>query len=528
MQQDLALRDLYYQVIIYLGGMWRHRWQAVLLAWFICLAGWVSVAMMDDQYVSQARVKIEDPRESIKDFLAQDSGVMDVTREARKFLNSLLSRNNLLGAISKTDLAFSVNNDRETEEMLNSLRAQLSVSASGGSVYTIKHRHSKPQITQQVVAYLVDLLPRDKVNEFLGGQAQAAKKFLQTQVEEYESKVSKAEQELRAFKKKHVMILPDNQGGYYERLQKFSKQQENDSALVVALEKRQEEMERQLRDLKKKKVIPKKVIVEDPIDERVVTLNAKLDKLFSQYYLMGGEKRPLYTESHAEVIAIRKAIARFEKHREDEKLKSFDDETESDSWELEANPIFRKLKMEASAIDIELASVKARQTTTTTQIEKLKELEDVIPAMENKLFRLQGYLDQKKNKMLKMLNKETQASETAEIEARLSRFVRFRVISRPALPRRPIGPKRTMFSTIVLIGAILASTTLALFLAIVRPVFDSPGSLKRVLGLPVLGMVSMVDEGFGQNWFRSTLFFIFSVVSLLVVYAGLIFLAPSF
>ncbi|MBF0193162.1 MAG: hypothetical protein HQL71_01340 [Magnetococcales bacterium] len=508
--------------------MWRHRWQAVLLAWFICLAGWVSVAMMEDQYVSQARVKIEDPRENIKDFLAKDSGVMDVTREARKFLNGLLSRNNLLGAISKTDLAFSVNNDRETEEMLNTLRAQLSVAASGASTYTIKHRHSNPQITQQVVAYLVDLLPRDKVNEFLGGQAQAAKKFLQTQVEEYESKVSKAEQELRAFKKKHVMILPDNQGGYYERLQKFSKQQEEDQALKVALEKRQEEMERQLQDLKKKQVAPKKVEVEDPIDERVVALNAKLDKLFSQYYLMGGEKRPLYTESHAEVIAIRKAIARFEKQREEERSKSYDEVSESDNWELEANPVFRKLKMEASAIDIELASVTARQATTKQQIKKLKELEDVIPAMENKLFRLQGYLDQKKNKMLKMLNKETQATETAEIEARLSQFVRFRVLSRPALPRRPVGPRRTLFSTIVLVGAVLASVTLALFLAIVRPVFDSPGSLKRVLGLPVLGMVSMVDEGFGQNWFRSTLFFIFSVASLLVVYAALVFLAPSF
>ncbi|MBF0379397.1 MAG: hypothetical protein HQL69_00140 [Magnetococcales bacterium] len=528
MQQDIALRDLYYQVLIYLGGMWRHRWHAVLLAWFICLAGWVAVAMMDDQYVSFARVKIEDPRESIKEFLAQDSGAMDVTREARKFLNGLLSRNNLLGAISKTDLAFSVNNDRETEEMLNTLRAQLTVSASGGSVYTIKHRHNKPQITQQVVAYLVDLLPRDKVNEFLGGQAQAAKKFLQAQVEEYESKVSKAEQELRAFKKKHVMILPDSQGGYYERLQKFSKQQEEDSALVVTLQKRQEEMERQLQDLKKQKKVEPKFEEEEPVDERVVALNAKLDKLFSQYYLMGGERRPLYTESHAEVIAIRKAIARIEKQREEEKSNIVEEETESESWELEANPIFRKLKMEASAIDLELASVTARQATTADQIKKLKELEDVIPAMENKLFRLQGYLDQKKNKMLKMLSKETQATETAEIEARLSRFVRFRVLSKPALPRRPVGPKRTLFSTVVLIGAILASVTLALFLAIVRPVFDSPGSLKRVLGLPVLGMVSMVDEGFGQNWLRSTLFFVFSVASLFIVYAGLVFLEPSF
>ncbi|MBF0358020.1 MAG: hypothetical protein HQL70_05385 [Magnetococcales bacterium] len=527
MQQDFALRDLYVQVILHMRGMWRHRWQAVLMAWFICVAGWISVAMMEDQYIATATVKIEDPRESIKNFLDVDSGVMDVTREARKVLNSLLSRNNLLAVIGKTDLAFKVNTDAETEEMLKTLRTQLSVSAAGGSNYKIRHRHNDPQITKQVVSYLVDLLPTDSVNESQGGQAQAAKKFLQTQVEEYESKVSKAEQELRAFKKKHILILPDSKGGYYERLQRFTNQQETDKSLEGELIKRQEEMERQIADIRSKFESSESVDM-DPIDDRVVALKAKLDKLFSQYYLMGGEKRPLYTESHAEVIAIRKAIARYERQREESRSKSIAGDEQSDSWELESNPVYRKLKMESSAVEIELATVKARQVTTAEQIKKLKELEDVIPAMENKLFRLQGYLDQKKNKMLSMLGHETKASETAEIEARLSRYVRFRVLSRPSVPNKPVGPNRTLFSTIVLIGAVLASTTVALFLAIVRPVFDSPGSLKRVLGLPVLGLVSMVDEGFTHNILASKFAFVLSIVLLLAAYSGLILLSPSF
>ena len=482
--------------------------------------------MMDDQYVSSASVKIEDPRENIKDFLTKDSKFMDVTREARKVLNSLLSRSNLLGVVNKTDLAFQISHDNEKEAMVQTLRAQLSVSSSRGNLYTIKHRHTDPRITKQVVAYLVDLLPSDSVKEVLGGKAEAAKKFLQTQVEEYESKVGKAEQELRAFKKKHILILPDREGGYYERLQKFSQQQEEDKSLIAELKKRQEETSRQLNDLRRRAMEAPEDM--EPVNNRVNVLRAKLEKLFSQYYIMGGERRPLYTESHAEVIAIRKAIARFEKQHDDEQVKIFEEAGQSDSWELEANPVFRKLKMAASGVDIDLASAKARLASTASRIKKLKELEDIIPAMENKLFRLQGYLDQKKNKMLSMLGRETQASETAEIEARLSRFVRFRIVSRPTVPRRPVGPNRTLFSSIVLLGALLASTTVALFLAVVRPVFDSPGSLKRVLGLPVLGMVSMVEEGFGSNWFRSKLFFALSVILLFVVYAGLIFLSPIF
>lgn len=494
------------------------------MAWFICLAGWVSVAMMDDQYVSVASVKIEDPRENIKDFLAEESELIDVTREARKVLNGLLSRKNLLGVIRESDLAFRVNNDREKDEVLDALRAQLSVSHAGNNIYKIQHRHTEPNISHQVVSYLVGRLPSSNMSEYRGGKAEAAKRFLQSQVEEYESKVSKAEQELRAFKKKHILILPDDEGGYYERLQKFAKQQEEDRALIIEFEKRQEETERQLADLRQRVATPEV----NSTNGQVAELRAKLDELFGQYYIMGGEKRPLYTENHAEVVAIRKAIALLEKRREEERSQALSETSKFDSWELETNPVFRKLKMEASEIDVEMASARARLASTAERIKKLKELEDVIPTMENKLFRLQGYLDQKKSKMLLMLGKETQASETAEIEARLSQFVRFRIVGRPQVPKHPVGPNRVLFSSIVLVGAILASVTLALFLAIIRPVFDSPGSLKRVLGLPVLGMVSMVDEGFGSGWMSSRIFFVFTIILLLAVYAGIIFAAPIF
>ncbi|MBF0454655.1 MAG: hypothetical protein HQL72_07525 [Magnetococcales bacterium] len=524
MQQDIGIRDLYFQVILHLRGMWRNRWQALFLAWFICLTGWVSVAMMDDQYVSTATVKIEDPREDIKDFLSEESELIDVTREARKVLNGLLSRGNLLGVVGETDLAFLVNNEEDKNEILKDLRAQLTVSHSGENIYKIKHRHTEPRITQQVVAYLVSLLPSDSVNEYRGGKAEAAKNFLQAQVEEYETKVSKAEQELRAFKKKHILILPDEEGGYYERLQKFAQQQETDLALLGELEKRRDETKRQLKELRSKAAAP----VAATTNSRTIELMAKLDKLFSQYYIMGGERRPLYTENHAEVIALRKAIAQLEKRDAEKQSQSVGTTSPVDSWELETNPVFRQLKMEASEIDVDLASVRARLASTATRIEKLKELEDVIPAMENKLFRLQGYLDQKKNKMLSMLGKETQASETAEIEARLSRFVRFRLVSRPVVPSKPVGPNRVLFSTIALIGALLAGLTLALFLAVIRPVFDSAGSLKRVLGLPVLGMVSMVDEGVGRGWLRSRLLFFLGLILLFSVYASLVFVSPIF
>ncbi|MBF0212915.1 MAG: hypothetical protein HQM00_05025, partial [Magnetococcales bacterium] len=60
MQQDFGFRDIYFQLILHARGMWRHRWHLVGLAWFVCLSGWSSVAVMQDQYLASATVKIED------------------------------------------------------------------------------------------------------------------------------------------------------------------------------------------------------------------------------------------------------------------------------------------------------------------------------------------------------------------------------------------------------------------------------------------------------------------------------------
>ncbi|MBF0340849.1 MAG: hypothetical protein HQL95_07800 [Magnetococcales bacterium] len=524
MQQEFGFRDIYFQLILHARGMWRHRWHMVGLAWFVCLSGWAAVAVMQDQYMASATVRIEDPRQEIADFLSKTKQVIDVTREAHQVLNGLLSQQTLAQVVRETDLSFSGRNDQERQEIMNQLRAQISMTSSGEGLYRITHRHNNPVVTRQVVEVVLDRLPMSNLHtEGATGTARTAEEYLKKRIAEYEAKVAEATQKLQEFKNKNLDLIPEKDGGYYVRISRLNRAIEAHQAKLRELEQSREEVRRQMGEIESTSASPT-----EEQDRKIEALNRQLQELLSKHYVKGGRKLPLYNENHADVIAIRQAIAQQEQMRQEKINRLRSNADDGSSWELEANPVYRNLKMTSSKLEVELASVRVRLSETEAHLKRLRSQETTLPAIENEYNRLQTRLAMTQDEMSSMLQQESKARERGELEEDLSRFVRFKVIERPQTPRKPVGPNRPLFSSVVLVGGLLAGLALSLFLSVIRPVFDSPASLKRALGLPVLGMVSMVDEGIGSRWAHSSLVFVLAVGGLLCVFAGVLYFVPHF
>lgn len=519
MQQESGLRDFYFQVIIHLRGMWRHRWQMVFSTWFVCIAGWGAVALMEDQYVARAQVQIDDPRENISQFLEHDSNALDVTREAKRILNRLLERDNLLKIIRETDLAFRVSNDVEKEEVLRELRVQLVVKQASNNVYQIIHRHSEARLTQQVVEVLLESLPLDNVKEYREENARTAEEFLGQQVNDFEHKVIDAERQLREFKARNMLLLPGKDGGYYERMHAMVQKVEEDESSLKDLNKREEEMTRQLVQMNSTSISPTA-----EVDGRIEELNTQLNELFEKTYVKNGVKMRLYTENHSEVMSLRKSIEMLQQQKKEITERLRQEAENPDRWEMESNPIYRRLKTTLGELEVEKATVQSRLMETKQKLGKLKELESSIPNIENEMLRLQSYLEMSKKKMLSMLDKEGSARFSGDIAEGLSRYVHFKVLERPSVPDRPVGPDRVLFCSVVLAGGLSAGVALGLFLTVIRPVFDSPASMRRVLGLPVLGMVSMVDEGISNRWKSSNPMFLAAFLGIFLCFLAVLYL----
>ena len=52
----MNLRELLNKILDELRGAWRFRWLAIIVAWAICLIGWVWVMTMPNTYKAPAKV----------------------------------------------------------------------------------------------------------------------------------------------------------------------------------------------------------------------------------------------------------------------------------------------------------------------------------------------------------------------------------------------------------------------------------------------------------------------------------------
>nr|CRH08070.1 Putative lipopolysaccharide biosynthesis [Candidatus Magnetococcus massalia] len=500
--QEFGVRELNYQMFTHLRGMWRHRWHFIVVAWFVCIVGWGSVFMMEDQYISRAKVVIQNPRGDLNPYLKKISKVrIDVTREARRILNGLMRAKNLERVARTTELWNGVTNQQSLEEVIADLRSQVTVMPSRNKKsYVIAHRYSDPEITKQVVDAMLKILMEHSIEGVKNKQISSAKQFFAEQVNEYEAKMAEAELALQNFKRQNPSVRPDAQGDYYSRLAEFKKRVEDEELKVKALEKERDALAQQLADRQRPRRIKKSSnplvnpLMDEDLDRRIERLEEHIREMLDTHYLIGGEKRYLYDEAHPEIRALRNQMLDLQRQKQEaaEQLRNLNDQQMPD--DLPPDPVTQQTLIDLRKVEVDLASGQTRLEEFRQQLYLLRNQETTIPAREAEFLRLKRNRDIYREQLENLLSNQGEAQFSGDVAEGLSKKVRIKIVSKPRLPYAPEGPNRPLFITVAMVGGLLAGLSMALFMSIMRPVFDSPNTLKKELGLPVLGTVSHVQE----------------------------------
>ncbi len=90
--------------------------------------------------------------------------------------------------------------------------------STAGTIYSFHYM----DFTRERSLRVVETLLTTFVEQTLGGKREGsehAQRFLETQIKDYEQRLSAAEDRLAAFKKKNVGLMPSEQGGYFTQLQ---------------------------------------------------------------------------------------------------------------------------------------------------------------------------------------------------------------------------------------------------------------------------------------------------------------------
>lgn len=498
------------QIYGYLHGMWRYRWTALIIAWTVALAGWLYVIALPNQYSARAVAYI-DTTSIMKPLLRGLALETDTADEVKVMSRVLLSRDNLLTVMRETDMDLEADSPQERERMVENLASSIVMRGGGGgkkweprsNIYEISYKCASADRAYQVVSKLLNTMIEGTLKS-TRTDTLTAQKFLDTQIAEYEQRLTYAEEQLAKFKKMNVGYMPDEKGGYYSRLQREQDALESTRSRLQLAERRYVELSKQLKG-------EKPLLDRDTYESAVVVkrrqYQEQLEVLLNQF-----------TEQHPDVLAIRSILADLDTNKDADLSRGSTSSGRSDVSEF--NPVYQEMKVELSKAGVEIETLKIQLADNEKRVAGLKNSIDIIPEVEAKLSKLNRDYEITRERFLNLVERR-EAARLAQSAGQSASDISFRVIEPPIVPVRPSGPNRLLLISAVLVAAFGAGLAWSFLNYLLKPTFIGVHQARQNLGLPVLGSVSLyLSPEHRQKRQRQLFSFLTATFMLICVYGG--------
>lgn len=504
------MQELLEQMLDYLKGIWLKRRYIIISTWLICPLAWLFVAQLDDVYESEARV-YADTQSILGPLLKGLTVTTNPNDQIRLMIKTLLSRGNLERIIRLADLDIQAETPEQYEQLIEHLKEEIKIEKEGGrreNIFTISYSNKDPEVARAVVQQSLTVFIENTLGENRS-DTDSAQKFLDSQIKEYENRLLTSEARLTDFKQKYSDVLPNQYGGYYEKLNLAKEQLK---AIELSLSETVSQLENaksQLSDVPSQEELAKNNIkgsssLQTTYDERIAELESALDAL-----------KIKYTDEHPDVREGTRRLEYLNTQREKEIEEYISARADSSgNQQISENPVIQSLQIQVNQLEGQVASIKVRRDNYKNEVEDLENKIHILPEIEAELTALnRDYAITKKN-YEQFLSKKEQATIAKDADETTSN-IQFRVIDRPRAPTEPTGPKRVLFTIAILIVGAGVGVGLSFLFSQVNPVVTSGSQVAKATGIPVFGVVSAAENLGLQRWYRrKQLLFIFSNIML--------------
>lgn len=480
------MREVISQILSELRGIWRFRWTAVAIAWFICAFGWFTVYKMPDIYLATAKVYV-DADSRLAEVMSQVGVAPGVGSSVFVVRQAMLGRPQLERVAAVTGLDARAASEEEYEELMMALSDNLSVESGNSSqsrnLYTISFEDSDRAMAIAVVEELLNtfvtdvLMLNDKETENVTG-------YLEDQLSHYSGLLADAEQQLADFKKENVGLLPGESGGIIDRLQiEMDNLKELRKELRIE-EDRRNELRRQLQS--ESPYMPEgtqlsggATVAGTPTEVSIRTLEQRrADLLLS------------FTERHPDIVAISEQLEQLYKKRTAELAEMASSGTGLEGAANATNPVYQSVQIAMNQANVKIAGIQSQVDQAQELVNSLSSQINTIPDVEARYAQLnRNYAQYRQLYNELLIHKERERMGEAGEEREV---VSFNVTSPPSADLEPVAPKRTFFLLAVLVIGLGLGSAVAFIRSVMHPVFNTTGGLRRVTGRPVLGAVSLI------------------------------------
>jgi polysaccharide chain length determinant protein (PEP-CTERM system associated) len=500
MQQQLT------ELLFYLRGTLRYKWMAIILAWIICMVGWLVVLAMPRLYTSEAKVHVETAT-MLRPLMRGMTVESDVRTLLRVMQQLMFTKSNVEQIIHLSDLEKQVKTPRDQEELIEKLKKSIKISAVGDDIFTIKYETYSPDLAKSVVQAVLTVFSEQTQISTIAG-ADTAHHFIDRQIQEYEARLRNAEKAKENFMRSNLGMLP-NQG---------SNQVEQMHALTVALEEAKLTLD---------EANSRKQALKVQLDEALVAGDDEWGDLAGQQSTVEDEKIAelklrrddlliKYTPNHPEVVHLEKTIKDLAKINAAKKAK------QSQAGGLDSsvmtNPYTQSIKIALNEAEANVASIQSRVNILEKRLELMQSEWNTRLSVDTEMQNLnRDYTEIKKN-YDQLLSSREQASLSKKVDDQ-AESLKFKIADAPDKPLTPSSLPRPIMHSVVFVVGLGVGFGLALLIYIVRPSVMTTAQLRTLTGLPVLGSVSMkLSERENKKNKKELFRYSFSTFGLVVVY----------
>jgi len=469
-------------IVQQIRGAWRFRRSALLIAWLVCVIGWLIVLAWPDTYSAGARVYI-DTRTRLSQVTKDIAVESNIAAQAEGVREALLGGPQLEKVARLAIPGFAAASPDTQGDIVQGLRTSLDVQASSereglknqpADLYTITYTHRNRETARRVVDQLLRIFLANSLGGSQEGSEQA-QQFLSQQIAEYDKKLAAAEARLADFKREHAGLVPGATGGdYFSRLHVEADELDRDRLALTLAEQKRDELRRQLSS----ETGSTNGGGADTATQ-IRDTQARLDELLLRF-----------TDKHPDVIAARRTLEdlKVRQKAEIEAVRRGDPGAIAATG-LTANPVYQGIRLQLSQIDVEVAGARQQVAGQEAKIAEQRKMINTAPQVEAEYERLDRDYSVTHTEYQALVDRLSRAKLSDKADA--TGVVRFEVVDPPAVNPDPVFPNRLRLILEVLAAGLGAGIGAAYLLHQLRPVFSSTRQLMELTQLPVLGSVSM-------------------------------------
>lgn len=482
-----------------LHAIWQRRWVALAVAWGICLAGWLVVSQMPNNYESRARIFVQ-----LRQIIPTDgTTALNQQKDLDRVRQTLTAAVNLEKVVRGTDLARTVATDRDVADRVAGLQKAIKLTAQQDNLFEIAVTAPSGKLARQITQKLIDIFVEANLSDNRDQSSQSLD-FMDQQLDARQKQLADAEAKKADFQNRYLGSLPGT-GSIDDRVSAARTQLAQIQSDLAAAQSSLNVVNAQMASTPANIAGAGGGAVTGPARARLAAIQGQL----------ADARAKGYTDSHPDVIALKNQLAAAQSAAAREPVVSGASAGAS-------NPVY-----------IGLQSMRAdKQATVAALIQRKAQIEGDLNLLQTKMAEAPGVAAEqgeieRQYQVLKgqydTLLAQREQMKIASQAQNVADADKFNVVDPPTQPRAPSSPNRPLLLTGVLIAGLGAGLAAAFALGKLTTTFPTAAKLEKASGMPVIGSIGEVVTA-AQTAMRRRKLVLFAggLAALCFAYVGLI------